>query len=182
MSTGAVRAMARPDRCRWVSTPRWARTSSNVTSTRQRWTNPRPRSRDRPPRFLALGRPAPRETQSSARPLGQRTMCPPSSTWQRSDGHKIARKHGRHRPPPHCMRFSLWSERKRHGCCPPTSAQALGDGESRAKRLKRITREIRRFYFSCNRLISRLNPFSHRGSITDGQTHRSAAMQYRSSE
>ena len=27
----------------------------------------------------------------------------PRSTWQRSDGHKIARKHGRHRPPPHCQ-------------------------------------------------------------------------------
>src|SRR5512135_3157927 len=39
MSTGVVRAMALSTHCRWVSTPRWARASSKVTSTCQRWTN-----------------------------------------------------------------------------------------------------------------------------------------------
>ena len=33
---GVVRAMARSDHCRWVSTPRWARVSWNVTSSCQR--------------------------------------------------------------------------------------------------------------------------------------------------
>src|SRR3954463_2825881 len=36
---GVVRAMARSDHWRWVSTPRWSRTSRKVTSTCQRWTN-----------------------------------------------------------------------------------------------------------------------------------------------
>lgn len=36
---GAVRAIAMSDRCRCVSTPRWARTSWKVTSTLQRRTN-----------------------------------------------------------------------------------------------------------------------------------------------
>ena len=39
MSTGVVRAMAWSDHCRWVSTPRWARTSSKVTFTGQRGAN-----------------------------------------------------------------------------------------------------------------------------------------------
>ena len=38
---GVVRAMARSDHWRWVSTPRWSRTSRKVTSTCQRWTNQR---------------------------------------------------------------------------------------------------------------------------------------------
>ncbi len=38
-SAGVVRRMARSDHCRCVSTPRWARTSWNVISTRQRETN-----------------------------------------------------------------------------------------------------------------------------------------------
>src|SRR6201998_126539 len=38
-SAGVVRRIARSDHWRWVSTPRWARTSWNVVSTRQRETN-----------------------------------------------------------------------------------------------------------------------------------------------
>ncbi len=38
---GVVRAMALSDHCRWVSTPRWSRTSRKVTSSCQRWTNQR---------------------------------------------------------------------------------------------------------------------------------------------
>src|SRR4051795_3165776 len=38
---GVVRATARSDHWRWVSTPRWSRTSRKVTSTCQRWTNQR---------------------------------------------------------------------------------------------------------------------------------------------
>ncbi len=38
-NAGVVRRMARSDHWRWVSTPRWARTSWNVVSTRQRETN-----------------------------------------------------------------------------------------------------------------------------------------------
>src|SRR3954464_4644467 len=36
---GVVRAIALSDHWRWVSTPRWSRTSRKVTSTCQRWTN-----------------------------------------------------------------------------------------------------------------------------------------------
>ena len=38
---GVVRAIAWSDHWRWVSTPRWSRTSRKVTSTCQRWTNQR---------------------------------------------------------------------------------------------------------------------------------------------
>ena len=43
--TGVVRAMARSDHWRWVSTPGWRRTSANVTSTDQRRTKQRSTSR-----------------------------------------------------------------------------------------------------------------------------------------
>src|SRR5215212_8431623 len=38
---GVVRAIALSDHCRWLSTPRWSRTSRKVTSTCQRCTNQR---------------------------------------------------------------------------------------------------------------------------------------------
>jgi hypothetical protein len=40
-SIGVVRSMAGSDDCRWVSTPRWRRTSAKVTSMDQRRTNHR---------------------------------------------------------------------------------------------------------------------------------------------
>ena len=64
---GVVRRMARSDHWRWVSTPRWARTSWKVVSTRQRETNQ--------PRIVAAvaSRSVLRNADGSCSPDGSRT-------------------------------------------------------------------------------------------------------------
>src|SRR6516225_2163512 len=65
--TGVVRRIALSDHWRWVSTPRWARTSANVTSTCHLLTN---HARISPGRAL---RSVARNACGSSSPVGSRT-------------------------------------------------------------------------------------------------------------
>src|SRR3982750_3487374 len=65
--TGVVRSMALSDHCRWVSTPRWRRTSAKVTSIDQRRTNQRRMSSGSALRSVQ------RNAWGSRSPVGSRT-------------------------------------------------------------------------------------------------------------
>src|SRR3954447_10406845 len=70
---GVARAIARSDHWRWVSTPRWSRTSRKVTSTRRRRTNQRTTcsgSRAGSVRSRAWGSKRPRGSRSSTQRIG----------------------------------------------------------------------------------------------------------------
>src|ERR1700751_3647164 len=68
--TGVVRRIALSDHWRWVLTPRWARTSANVTSTCHLLTN---HARISPGRAL---RSVARNACGSSSPVGSRTRSP----------------------------------------------------------------------------------------------------------